>query len=170
MTWRTRTNCVVGECKRYPCDVCGYHYDFQLDRRQAFVNWFRFGGNLGYHLLFVLSVLFAISVSMALTFAWLEAARRMENVSLLLTVPLGIAFAVHSCMWASLALYSLWQYPKAFWRWKNQTLPLVARQLLSMTTTTDPEAGPSTTRLNAATEHSGHGIRIENRVSHRWSL
>ncbi|XP_049514322.1 uncharacterized protein LOC125941333 [Dermacentor silvarum] len=37
MTWRTRTNCVVGECKRYPCDVCGYHYDFQLDRRQVII-------------------------------------------------------------------------------------------------------------------------------------
>ncbi|XP_037526640.2 uncharacterized protein LOC119404110 [Rhipicephalus sanguineus] len=124
----------------YPCDTCRYHFDIRLDRREAFVNWFRDGDNTDNHVFFVLSLLFAISLSMSLTFAWLEATHRMANMSLLLTVPLGIAFAVHSFLWASLALYCLWLYPRAFWRWKNQTLPLVAQHFLRMTTTPDPAA------------------------------
>ncbi|XP_054920376.1 uncharacterized protein [Dermacentor andersoni] len=126
--------------KAYPCDICRYHFDVHLDRREALVNWFRDSDNLDYHVLFLLSVLFATGLSMSLTFAWLEASQWMANWPLWLTVPLGIALAVHSCVWACVALYCLWQYPKAFWRWKNQTLPLVAQHFLRMTTTSDPAA------------------------------
>ncbi|XP_037556188.1 uncharacterized protein LOC119433118 [Dermacentor silvarum] len=128
-------------CARaYPCDTCRYHFDVRLDRREALLNWFRDSDNLDNHVLFLLSVLFASGLAMSLTFAWLEASHRMANRSLWLNVPLGIAFAVHSCLWASVALYCLWQYPKAFWRWKNQTLPLVAQHFIRMTTTSDPAA------------------------------
>ncbi|XP_075730720.1 uncharacterized protein LOC142774210 [Rhipicephalus microplus] len=92
----------------YPCDTCRYHFDIRLNRREAFVNWFRDGDNMDIHVFFLVSLLFATSLLMSLTFAWLEATRRMANMSLLLTVPLGIAFAVHSCLWASVAFFVLW--------------------------------------------------------------
>ncbi|KAL3199403.1 hypothetical protein MRX96_014046 [Rhipicephalus microplus] len=147
-TWKTNpgdvrnTSVVRGtyHATAYPCDTCRYHFDIRLNRREAFVNWFRDGDNMDIHVFFLVSLLFATSLLMSLTFAWLEATRRMANMSLLLTVPLGIAFAVHSCLWASVAFFVLWLYPRAFWRWKNQTLPLVAQHFLRMTTASDPAA------------------------------
>ncbi|KAL1430727.1 hypothetical protein MTO96_002330 [Rhipicephalus appendiculatus] len=46
----------------YPCDTCRYHFDIRLNRREAFVNWFRDRDNADNHVFFLLSLLFAISL------------------------------------------------------------------------------------------------------------
>ncbi|XP_077500864.1 uncharacterized protein LOC144111439 [Amblyomma americanum] len=111
-----------------------------MDRRQAFLDWFRDERNLEHHVLFGMSLLLATSLSLALTLSWLEASRRMANLSWLLSVPLGLALLLHSCVWASLAVYGLWQYPMAYRRWKDEMLPMVGRHFVSMTQTCAPAA------------------------------
>lgn len=127
-------------CRVYPCEVCRYHFDVSLERQQALVNWFRDSNNIEHHLSFLCGLIFTISLSMLLTFFWLEYARRTVNVSWLLAVPLRIAFAIHSFVWVSTALFFLWLYPKEFWTWKNQTLPDISRTLIHLATGSDSVA------------------------------
>ncbi|XP_077499889.1 uncharacterized protein LOC144110706 [Amblyomma americanum] len=141
----------------YPCDTCGYHFDVRMNRRQAFLDWFRDERNLGHHVLFGMSLLLATSLSLALTLSWLEASRRMANLSLLLSVPLGLALLLHSCVWASLAVYGLWQYPKAYLRWKNETLPMVSQHIIRMTQTCGPAAGAQSPQPETAYDDSAAG-------------
>ncbi|XP_065294073.1 uncharacterized protein [Dermacentor albipictus] len=121
----------------YPCEVCRYHFDVNLDRRQVLFNWFRDSNNLENHLSFLCGLIFTIGLAMSLTFFWLEYAHRTTNMSWLLTVPLGIAFAFHSIVWLSAASFFLWLYPKAFWTWKQQTLLDISRALVSLATRSD---------------------------------
>ncbi|XP_054925342.2 uncharacterized protein [Dermacentor andersoni] len=89
------------------------------DQDKTFAMWLMDEEHLEDHLMFVTSVILNVSLVMVLTFAWLEADLELAGLPWLLAGLVAILLAVQSCTWMSLALYSLWLYPKAYFNWKT---------------------------------------------------
>lgn len=91
------------------------------DQDKTFAMWLMDEEHLEDHLMFVASVILNVSLVMVLTFAWLEADLELAGLPWLLAGLAAILLAVQSCTWMSLALYSLWLYPKAYFNWKTES-------------------------------------------------
>ncbi|XP_075539617.1 uncharacterized protein LOC142574413 [Dermacentor variabilis] len=90
------------------------------NHQKSFAQWLTDDDHVEDHLMFLISVAFAGSMIMALTFAWLEVDVALANVSWPLAAPVILLLATQSCFWGLAAIYALWLYPKAYLRWKRE--------------------------------------------------
>ncbi|XP_077548316.1 uncharacterized protein LOC144161531 [Haemaphysalis longicornis] len=97
---------------------------------QSFVNWLTDSDNLGDHVMFVVSLLFTLSLVMVLAFAWLQASQTLSAMFWLFALPLGLLLLLQSLTWLGFAFYSLWLYRKAYLLWKVESPPRALRQRL----------------------------------------
>nr|XP_054925342.1 uncharacterized protein LOC129384169 [Dermacentor andersoni] len=113
------THIQINRIRVGPIDVPQDVISARRDQDKTFAMWLMDEEHLEDHLMFVTSVILNVSLVMVLTFAWLEADLELAGLPWLLAGLVAILLAVQSCTWMSLALYSLWLYPKAYFNWKT---------------------------------------------------
>lgn len=126
-------NCVaiqIYQNRVYACPMCHYDFNIRWDKQKSFVNWLTDSDNLGDHVMFVVSLLFTLSLVMVLAFAWLQASQTLSAMFWLFALPLGLLLLLQSLTWLGFAFYSLWLYRKAYLLWKVESPPRALRQRL----------------------------------------
>lgn len=90
------------------------------NQQKSFAKWLTDEDHFEDHLMFLICVAFAGSMTMVLTFAWLEIDAALANVSWPFAAPVVLLLATQSCLWGLAAIYALWLYPKAYLQWKTE--------------------------------------------------
>lgn len=92
--------------------------DTQHHQNKTFAMWLMDEDHFEDHTMFLISLVFNVSLVMMPVFAWLEADLVLAGIWWLWAGLLALLLIMQSSTWVSFALYSLRTYPRAFFRWK----------------------------------------------------
>nr|XP_037284980.1 uncharacterized protein LOC119177896 [Rhipicephalus microplus] len=77
-------------------------------KKRSFGQWLTDNQHVEDHILFLVSLVFAGSMIMTLTFAWIEVDTALANISWAFATPVIFLIATQTCFWLLTAIYALW--------------------------------------------------------------